>query len=206
MPRTADGTWTRGRSRWSSARSKRPTSCSRRSRRRKRKRSRRMPTKDLSYYLSLRYPIEVQESEGGYFVTHPDLDGCMAEGATLEEAVANLADSRELWIEARLAGGYTVPEPVSEEYSGRISLRMTPELHGQLVRIAERRGVSLNLLLNSVLAVYAGGAEPLLDTIHELKTTVADLRAAASPVSSPRPSGLSSQGPLLQSVGGKRRP
>jgi antitoxin HicB len=166
-----------------------------------------MPAKDLSYYLSLRYPIEAQESEGGgYFVTHPDLDGCMAEGATLEEAVANLADSRELWIEARLAGGYTVPEPVSEEYSGRVSLRMTPELHGQLVRIAERRAVSLNLLLNSVLAVYAGGAEPLLDTIHELKATVADLRAAASPVSSPRPSGSSGQGPLLQSVGGKRRP
>jgi antitoxin HicB len=78
-----------------------------------------MPAKDLSYYLSLRYPIEAHESEGGgYFVTHPDLDGCMAEGATLEEAVANLADSRELWIEARLEGGYTVPEPISEEARG----------------------------------------------------------------------------------------
>jgi len=78
-----------------------------------------MPAKDLSYYLRLRYPIEAHESEGGgYFVTHPDLDGCMAEGATLEEAVANLADSRQLWIEARLAGGYTVPEPVSEEARG----------------------------------------------------------------------------------------
>lgn len=83
-----------------------------------------MPAKDLPYYLSLRYPIEAHESEGdGHFVIHPDLDGCMAEGATLEEAVANLADSRELWIEARLAGGYTVPEPLSEEYSGRVSLR-----------------------------------------------------------------------------------
>ena len=83
-----------------------------------------MPSKDLSYYLGLRYPFEAHErEEGGYFVTHPDLDGCMAEGATLEEAVANLADSRELWIEARLEGGYPVPEPPSEEYSGRVSLR-----------------------------------------------------------------------------------
>jgi antitoxin HicB len=166
-----------------------------------------MPTKDLSYYLSLRYPVEARESEGGgYFATHPDLDGCMAEGSTLEEAVANLADSRELWIEARLEGGYPVPEPLSEEYSGRVSLRMTPELHGQLVRIAERRAVSLNLLLNSVLAVYAGGAEPLLDTIQELRSTVADLRAAALPESAPRPaSPLGGEVPLLQSVGGKRR-
>lgn len=73
-----------------------------------------MSAKDLSYYLSLRYPVEAYESEGGgYFVIHPDLDGCMAEGATREEAVANLADSRQLWIEARLAGGYTVPEPAT---------------------------------------------------------------------------------------------
>jgi predicted RNase H-like HicB family nuclease len=35
----------------------------------------------------------------------------MAEGGTLEEAIANLADSRELWIEARLASGYPVSEP-----------------------------------------------------------------------------------------------
>ena len=77
-----------------------------------------MPTKDLSYYLSLRYPIEIREREDGFFVIHPDLDGCMAEGATLEEAVANLADSRELWIEARLEGGYSVPELISEECSG----------------------------------------------------------------------------------------
>ena len=78
-----------------------------------------MSAKDLSYYLSLRYPVEAHESEGGgYFVTHPDLDGCMAEGATLEEAVANLADSRQLWIEARLAGGYTVPEPATPRKKG----------------------------------------------------------------------------------------
>lgn len=68
--------------------------------------------KNFSYYLTLDYPIEVRTgSEGGYFVTHPDLDGCMAEGQSLEEAVSSLADSRELWIEARLAGGYGIPEP-----------------------------------------------------------------------------------------------
>lgn len=68
--------------------------------------------KNLSYYLALDYPIEVRTgSGGGYFVIHPDLDGCMAEGLLLEEAIANLADSRELWIEARLAGGYGIPEP-----------------------------------------------------------------------------------------------
>lgn len=144
-------------------------------------------TKDLSYYMSLRYPIEIRENpEGGYFVTHPDLDGCMAGGSSLDEAVANLADARELWIEARLAGGHGVPEPESEEYSGRVSLRMTPALHAQLVRIADRREVSLNLLINSVLSSFAGGAEPLMETLQELKSAVAEIRASTPHLSAAR--------------------
>ena len=124
-----------------------------------------MPTKDLSYYMTLRYPIEVHESPGGgFFVTHPDLDGCMAEGSKLDEAISNLANSRELWIEARLAGGFSVPEPQSDEFSGRVSLRMMPSLHARLAQLAKKREVSLNLLINSVLSSYAGGAEPLRDT------------------------------------------
>lgn len=68
--------------------------------------------KDLGYYLSLDYPIELQhDSDGGVFAFHPDLEGCMAEGGTEEEALAHLADSRELWLEARLASGFPVPEP-----------------------------------------------------------------------------------------------
>lgn len=138
-----------------------------------------MKTKDLSYYLSLKYPVTFTESpKGGYFVVHPDLDGCMAEGGTLEEAVSNLADSRELWIETRLANGYPVPEPGAssgEEYSGRISLRMAPALHEQLARIAERRKISLNLLINTVLASYAGGEEPLQETQSALRLMLTQL-------------------------------
>lgn len=74
------------------------------------------PDKNLAYYLKLKYPVDVQEGpNGGFFVSHPDLDGCMAEGATLDEAIANLADSRELWIEARLQNGNPVPEPTRED-------------------------------------------------------------------------------------------
>lgn len=142
--------------------------------------------KVLSYYLRLRYPVEVHESNGGYFVTHPDLDGCMAQGATLDEALSSLADARELWIEARLAGGYGVPEPDSGEYSGKLSLRMPPELHRRLARLAEKRGISLNLLINSVLSSYSGGAEPLMEIMQELKSSIAEWRATAPPVSSRR--------------------
>jgi antitoxin HicB len=83
-----------------------------------------MSTRDLANYLALKYPAAVQERrEGGFFVTHPDLDGCMAEGDTLMEAFANLADAKELWIETRLTHGYSVPKPAAVEKTcgGRIS-------------------------------------------------------------------------------------
>jgi predicted RNase H-like HicB family nuclease len=139
-----------------------------------------MSTKDLAYYLSLSYPIELTEgAEGGYFVHHPDLDGCMAEGGTAEEAIRNLADSRYLWIETRLEHGYPVPEPPEEELSGRISLRMMPSLHARLSTIADRRGISLNLLINTVLAQYAGGMDPLYETLQDLRGAVRQLKEAS---------------------------
>ncbi len=113
----------------------------------------------LAYYMTLNYPYELsrEEGENGYFSTHPDLPGCMAEGDTAAEAIDNLDAARELWIEARLDGGYSVPEPIGDECSGRVSLRMPPSLHAQLSKLARRAKVSLNSLLNHALSTYCGG-------------------------------------------------
>jgi antitoxin HicB len=140
-----------------------------------------MATKSLDHYLSIKYPVAVQESpEGGYFVTHPDLDGCMAEGATLEEAFSNLADSRELWIESRLSRGYAVPEPLGEEYSGKLSLRMQPSLHARLAEIAKTQEVSLNLLINTTLSSFAGGEDSLRFAKSAFQEMTAEAKAAQS--------------------------
>ncbi len=132
--------------------------------------------KDLGYYMSLQYPVQIVSHEtGGCFATHPLLEGCMAEGATADEAIANLADSRELWIETRLANGYPVPEPEAEELSGRISLRMAPSLHARLAELADQKKISLNLLINTVLAEYVGGAglqAELQELLGELRASV----------------------------------
>jgi predicted RNase H-like HicB family nuclease len=54
----------------------------------------------LDYYLSLKYPMSVYpEDDGGYTVIIPDLPGCMTQGETLEEAMENINEARELWIE-----------------------------------------------------------------------------------------------------------
>ncbi|MDB9312492.1 type II toxin-antitoxin system HicB family antitoxin [Spirulina sp. CS-785/01] len=51
-------------------------------------------------YISLKYPISLYPAaDGGYTVTIPDLPGCITQGDTLEEALDNINEARELWIE-----------------------------------------------------------------------------------------------------------
>jgi len=46
-----------------------------------------------------------------------------------------------------------VPRPLSErQYSGKFMVRVSPELHGRLVREAAEQNVSLNLLANERLS------------------------------------------------------
>lgn len=52
-----------------------------------------------------------QEDGGGYFATVPDLPGCMSDGETPEEAVANVQDAILCWIEAATELGREVPLP-----------------------------------------------------------------------------------------------
>jgi antitoxin HicB len=63
----------------------------------------------------LEYPIVVEplpiEEGGGFLATAPDLPGCMSDGATPEEAVANVQDAIAVWIEAARDLGHPVPKP-----------------------------------------------------------------------------------------------
>ncbi len=63
----------------------------------------------------LEYPVVVEplplEEGGGFLATVPDLPGCMSDGATPEEAIANIQDAIVAWIEAARDLGHAVPQP-----------------------------------------------------------------------------------------------
>ena len=67
----------------------------------------------LDYYLNLKYPISIiPEEEGGFTAIIPDLPGCMTQGETIEEVVANIDEARQLWIETvYLSGKRAIPLP-----------------------------------------------------------------------------------------------
>ena len=103
--------------------------------------------KTLNEYMALPYKMEiVEDKEGGVFViSFPDLPGCITCGETVESAVANAMDAKEVWLKAAQEKGITICEPGdAEDYSGQIKLRMPKSLHRILTEHAKKDGVSMN--------------------------------------------------------------
>ncbi|MFM2313744.1 MAG: hypothetical protein RLZZ04_3020 [Cyanobacteriota bacterium] len=53
----------------------------------------------LSYYLSLKYLVAVYPEERGFTVMIPELPGCISQGKTFDEAMANIDKAKCLWLE-----------------------------------------------------------------------------------------------------------
>jgi predicted RNase H-like HicB family nuclease len=57
-----------------------------------------------------------QESDGGYVANVPTLPGCVSQGDSREEALANICEAAELYIEDCLAAGDPVPTESGREF------------------------------------------------------------------------------------------
>lgn len=107
----------------------------------------------LEYYLALEYPYTVKPNDGSWFITFPDLPGCMTQVEDSAEISAMAEEIRQLWIEGEYEDGHSIPEPGDDSrYSGKFVLRLPKRLHAELAVAAERNGSSLNAYLTSLLA------------------------------------------------------
>ena len=65
------------------------------------------------------YPVLIQrlpdEEGGGYVALVPDLPGCMSDGETQEEALANVRDAISAWLVTAREEGYVIPSPTRRE-------------------------------------------------------------------------------------------
>jgi predicted RNase H-like HicB family nuclease len=59
----------------------------------------------------LHYTVILErEEEGGYHAFVPALKGCHSQGDTLEDAIANIQEAAEVYLESLKAEGETPPE------------------------------------------------------------------------------------------------
>ena len=123
-----------------------------------------MTADPIQSYLKRPYHIEIvwsesEEGDAGWVAEVKELRGCIAQGRTREELLANVDRAMEAWIDDALEAGDPIPQPRADvSYSGKVLVRMPPYLHGELAAEAERQGVSLNQLAVTLLARGTGAA------------------------------------------------
>lgn len=61
--------------------------------------------------------VRWSEEDGAFVAEVPELPGCAADGATREEAVANVEVAIEEWIETARELGRVIPEPRGRDVS-----------------------------------------------------------------------------------------
>ena len=99
----------------------------------------------------------VPEDEGGYHAEIIEFPGCFADGETAGEAAENLENAASSWLEAAIAKGHTIPEPMRElDYSGKLVVRLPKSLHKRAALAANRDRVSLNQFIVSSIAEQVG--------------------------------------------------
>ncbi|MDN5848135.1 MAG: type II toxin-antitoxin system HicB family antitoxin [Nitrococcus sp.] len=63
--------------------------------------------------MSIKYELIIywSEEDQSFIVEVPELSGCMADGETYEQAVANVQQVIEEWMETARELGRSIPEP-----------------------------------------------------------------------------------------------
>lgn len=122
-----------------------------------------MTEHDVKYYMELPYTIVIRrDDEGDYIARVEELQGCIAHGATPDDALKSLAEAQEGWLGEAISAGQSIPEPLRENAlpSGKWVQRVPRNLHRKLISVAQKEGVSLNHFVSTALAEAVGNRAP----------------------------------------------
>jgi predicted RNase H-like HicB family nuclease len=123
-----------------------------------------------------RYPKHVfwSDEDEGFIATAPDLPGSSAVGDTEAEALAELDQAIEAWIEAARAVGNTVPVPSRPGSpnlpSGKVLVRMPKGLHQRAAQCAQREDVSLNQFIVVCVAEAVGERSRAIEPVRQVSS------------------------------------
>jgi antitoxin HicB len=94
----------------------------------------------------------------GFLVEFPDVPGCISDGSTPEEALANGRDALKSVLLTKMEFKDPIPKPGAfTAASGQFRQRIPKSLHARLVARASQEGVSLNTLVTAFIAEGLGG-------------------------------------------------
>ncbi len=87
-----------------------------------------------------------------------EVDTIIGQGATQEEAIAELEENEATWLALAPEMGLAIPEPkiftASQKYSGKLMLRISPNMHKVAAAHAKEQGISLNQYISDAIVYY----------------------------------------------------
>lgn len=96
-----------------------------------------------------------EDEGGGFLIEYPDVPGCISDGETPEEAIANGRDAlKSTLLTLRELKGH-IPGP-DQWASGQWRQRVPRSLHARLIERAHQDQVSLNMLVTAMIAEGLG--------------------------------------------------
>ena len=101
------------------------------------------------------------------------LKGCVGQGETAEDAIAELNANIDTWLETAKECGIPIPEiPIENEieYSGKFTVRVSPHIHRKTVELAKKQGISLNQYVNDAIV----SQNATLTTINHINPMIQD--------------------------------
>ncbi len=64
----------------------------------------------------MKYRVTIEQDEDGVYIAEvPSLPGCITQGMTRSEAIENVKEAIELYLESLEVHGEPVPPPITEE-------------------------------------------------------------------------------------------
>ncbi len=102
--------------------------------------------------IKYRVDISWSDEDRCYVARVPELPGCVTDGSTLEEAALHAQEAIQSYLASLDERGKPFPNPIaSKKFSGKIPLRIAPELHRELAIRANVDGESLNKFIERKL-------------------------------------------------------
>lgn len=70
-----------------------------------------MRTIIVKYMRNLTFPIIIERDKDGFYAECPALEGCSSQGSTYREALHNIKEAVQLYLEYLEAGHKKIPQP-----------------------------------------------------------------------------------------------
>ena len=119
------------------------------------------------------YDVRWSTEDEGFIATCPSFPGLSAFGVTPEDALREVEEVVELYIEEYEEDGIPLPAAVEvQSHSGQLRLRLPRFLHAALALRASEEGVSLNALLISLISAGAAaftGSQQLASLVQRVE-------------------------------------